>query len=200
MHRSIRWLFVASLPLVLAGVVLAGEAGKSEPPRPGAQGPMPAGLVFPPQLAGRLGLSEEQRGRVGTAAKEFADKNAQALGALPPEMMKIRDAMQQARQKEDREAYGKAQQRARELMQSLGKLRGEFEPSLLAELTDEQKKKYAEAKAEFLNPAPPFGSQQGDSTEGDGTHESPAGQKKVGETLLKFFKTDTTTRGWFCKK
>jgi len=31
----------------------------------------------------------------------------------------------------------------------------------------------------------------------DGTHQSPTGQRKVGELLLKFFKTDSTTRGWF---
>ena len=45
-----------------------------------------------------------------------------------------------------------------------------------------------------------FSWEQGDSTEADGTHESPAGMKKVGEALLAFFKTDTTARGWFCKK
>lgn len=32
---------------------------------------------------------------------------------------------------------------------------------------------------------------------GDGTHPSPQGQRKVGERLLMFFKTDTTTRPWF---
>ncbi|HLJ54493.1 MAG TPA: hypothetical protein VKT77_05590 [Chthonomonadaceae bacterium] len=32
---------------------------------------------------------------------------------------------------------------------------------------------------------------------GDGTHESPAGQDKVGRALLHFFLTDTTTRPWF---
>jgi hypothetical protein len=31
----------------------------------------------------------------------------------------------------------------------------------------------------------------------DGTHLSPSGQQKVGELLLQFFKTDTTTRPWF---
>jgi len=31
----------------------------------------------------------------------------------------------------------------------------------------------------------------------DGTHPSPGGQKKVAEELLKFFKTDTTTKKWF---
>lgn len=31
----------------------------------------------------------------------------------------------------------------------------------------------------------------------DGTHPSPAGQRKVADALLDFFKTDTTTRGWF---
>jgi hypothetical protein len=34
----------------------------------------------------------------------------------------------------------------------------------------------------------------------DGTHESPSGQRKVGKLLLDFFKTDTTTKGWFVKK
>ncbi len=32
---------------------------------------------------------------------------------------------------------------------------------------------------------------------GDGTHQSPSGQRKVGKLLLDFFKTDTTTRPWF---
>jgi hypothetical protein len=31
----------------------------------------------------------------------------------------------------------------------------------------------------------------------DGTHPSSTGQMKVGRELLRFFKTDTTTRGWF---
>jgi hypothetical protein len=31
----------------------------------------------------------------------------------------------------------------------------------------------------------------------DGTHPSPAGQRKVAEALLQFFKTDSTTKGWF---
>ncbi len=31
----------------------------------------------------------------------------------------------------------------------------------------------------------------------DGTHPSPAGQRKVGQQLLQFFKTDTTAREWF---
>lgn len=36
-----------------------------------------------------------------------------------------------------------------------------------------------------------------DFSERDRMHESPAGQKKVGGLLLKFFKTDPTTRAWF---
>lgn len=31
----------------------------------------------------------------------------------------------------------------------------------------------------------------------DGTHESPSGQRKVGQQLLTFFKNDSTTRPWF---
>jgi hypothetical protein len=30
-------------------------------------------------------------------------------------------------------------------------------------------------------------------------HHSVQGQKKMGQQLLRFFKTDTTTRGWFLK-
>jgi hypothetical protein len=33
----------------------------------------------------------------------------------------------------------------------------------------------------------------------DGTHESASGQQKVGQQLLQFFKTDSTTRSWFLR-
>jgi hypothetical protein len=33
----------------------------------------------------------------------------------------------------------------------------------------------------------------------DGTHQSQSGMEKVGQLLLRFFKTDSTTRGWFVK-
>jgi len=36
-----------------------------------------------------------------------------------------------------------------------------------------------------------------DTSPNDGTHQSPSGQDKVGKLLLQFFKTDSTTRGWF---
>jgi hypothetical protein len=38
-----------------------------------------------------------------------------------------------------------------------------------------------------------------DFTEQDRMHESSAGQRKVGNLLLKFFKTDPTTRSWFVR-
>ena len=34
---------------------------------------------------------------------------------------------------------------------------------------------------------------------GDGTHPSESGRKKVAEQLLKFFKSDSTAKGWFVK-
>ena len=34
----------------------------------------------------------------------------------------------------------------------------------------------------------------------DGTHQSPSGQQKVGQLLTQFFKTDSTTKGWFVRK
>lgn len=36
-----------------------------------------------------------------------------------------------------------------------------------------------------------------DFSDTDGTHQSPSGQAKVGKQLLQFFKTDSTTKGWF---
>ena len=38
-----------------------------------------------------------------------------------------------------------------------------------------------------------------DFTDNDGTHESPSGQRKVGAQLLKFFKSDSTTKPWFVR-
>jgi hypothetical protein len=45
-----------------------------------------------------------------------------------------------------------------------------------------------------------FRYEEGDFQQSDGTHESPAGQLKIGEQLLKFFKSDATTKGWFVRK
>jgi hypothetical protein len=45
-----------------------------------------------------------------------------------------------------------------------------------------------------------FSFDKSDFGSADGTHESPAGQRKVGDALLAFFKTDSTTKGWFLKK
>jgi hypothetical protein len=39
-----------------------------------------------------------------------------------------------------------------------------------------------------------------DFREDDRMHHAPAGQLKIGNQLLHFFKTDTTTRGWFVGK
>jgi hypothetical protein len=44
-----------------------------------------------------------------------------------------------------------------------------------------------------------FRFQLSDFTEKDQMHHSPQGQVKIGRQLLQFFKTDTTTRGWFVK-
>lgn len=41
--------------------------------------------------------------------------------------------------------------------------------------------------------------EQTDFTPDDGTHQSPAGQTKVGGLLLDFFKNDSTTKPWFLK-
>jgi hypothetical protein len=34
---------------------------------------------------------------------------------------------------------------------------------------------------------------------GDGTHQSPSGQRKVGKLLIEFFRSDSTTRPWFLR-
>lgn len=38
-----------------------------------------------------------------------------------------------------------------------------------------------------------------DFTSNDGTHQSPSGQRKVGQLLLKFFESDSTTKPWFAR-
>ena len=42
-----------------------------------------------------------------------------------------------------------------------------------------------------------FAYESADFTSSDGTHQSPSGQRKVGELLLKFFQSDSTTKPWF---
>ena len=44
-----------------------------------------------------------------------------------------------------------------------------------------------------------FNFQPSDFRENDRMHHSPQGQAKMGRQLLRFFKTDPTTRGWFVK-
>jgi hypothetical protein len=44
-----------------------------------------------------------------------------------------------------------------------------------------------------------FRFEQADFSPVDGTHESPQGQEKIGRLFLHFFKTDSTTRGWFVR-
>lgn len=45
-----------------------------------------------------------------------------------------------------------------------------------------------------------FSFQLDDFRENDRMHHSPQGQEKIGKQLLHFFKTDSTTRGWFVNK
>jgi len=45
-----------------------------------------------------------------------------------------------------------------------------------------------------------FSYDESDFSASDGTHESQAGVMKIGNQLLQFFKTDSTTKGWFVKK
>lgn len=44
-----------------------------------------------------------------------------------------------------------------------------------------------------------FAYEPADFTPKDGTHQSPSGQRKVGQLLLKFFESDSTTKPWFAK-
>lgn len=44
-----------------------------------------------------------------------------------------------------------------------------------------------------------FAYEPSDFTANDGTHQSPSGQRKVGQLLLKFFESDSTTKPWFIR-
>ncbi len=44
-----------------------------------------------------------------------------------------------------------------------------------------------------------FAYEPADFTPNDGTHQSPSGQRKVGQLLLKFFESDSTTKPWFTR-
>lgn len=44
-----------------------------------------------------------------------------------------------------------------------------------------------------------FSYEPADFTSNDGTHQSPSGQRKVGQLLLTFFESDSTTKPWFTR-
>ncbi len=44
-----------------------------------------------------------------------------------------------------------------------------------------------------------FSYESSDFTPNDGTHQSSSGQRKVGQLLLKFFESDSTTKPWFTR-
>jgi hypothetical protein len=342
MQRCIRWLIVGCLPTILAGVVLAGETGKSEPPRPGAQGlarqvdlatlkPLTemgdaeyrgfkgglypdgknerpaaheaAGLALArtvqpldgdgkPAAAGKivlLSIGMSNTGQATNGFKQVAEndpqKNPQVLivngaqggmtafrtqdpddkgsgtqfwttvdnrlreaGATGAQVQAVWLKQADAQPSEDFPQY--AQKLEAEQVRIVQVLHKRFPNLKLVYLSSRTYGGYAKSR---LNPEPyalessfsvkwlierqlkgspevnfdaakgdvkapwmswgpylwaagatkradGFSWEPGDSTDSDGTHESPAGQRKVGEALLKFFKTDMTTRGWFCKK
>jgi len=44
-----------------------------------------------------------------------------------------------------------------------------------------------------------FSYEPADFTSNDGTHQSPSGQRNVGQLLLTFFESDSTTKPWFTR-
>jgi Spy/CpxP family protein refolding chaperone len=108
-----------------------GEAQQAQPfGRARAGGPL-----IPAEAKDKLNLTADQKEKVAKLEKEFEEKNKEATD-------KTREAIQKAFQ--DRDAA--TRQKVRDLREAPEKLRTEYESKLTALLTDEQKKKFEEAR------------------------------------------------------
>lgn len=150
----------SALAVLCLSAILASAAAAADT-APAAPADMAARMLLPPAAVDRLALTDAQRTRVTQIVNDFAAAQQEALRSLSADVLKARQAMQDAKQQRDRAAYGQAQDRLKELAQTLAQRRSDLEPALLATLTDEQKKRYATLKEDLLRPEAAFGAALG---------------------------------------
>lgn len=93
------------------------------------------GPLVPAELQEKLALTKEQKEKIEAIEKELAEKTKDAEA-------KMKEAREKAVADKNREAFTKI----REMAQDIQKVRGEFGDKVKAVLTDEQKKKFDEAR------------------------------------------------------
>src|SRR5579862_8391676 len=93
------------------------------------------GPLLVPELADKLKLTDDQKGKVEKLQKEFEDKVKDKTG-------KIRDELEQAIQNQDIETIRKLPELMRNIRQEAQKVRDDYEGKLKGLLTDDQKKTF----------------------------------------------------------
>lgn len=152
-----KWLALLVASAMVAGLA-RGEARGQETTSPqGDRSPSLSRFLLPPAILARLDLTEAQKTRIASLLQDFASKNQLAIGTLPGDLPDTIQALQRARQKEDRAAFQQLQPRLGQLMQRLSGLRDEFEPGFLDLLNQEQREKYRALKPELQRPGVLFG-------------------------------------------
>jgi Spy/CpxP family protein refolding chaperone len=139
----LRTLTILGGVLVMASAVLAQEQKPRQAQRPQVR-PGVAGPLVPAGIDDKLKLTAEQKERISKIEAEFADKTKDTEA-------KIKEITQKARQDKDRAGL----QKAKELMDEVGKTRDTYLAKVTALLNAEQKKVLEQARAAGGRPAKP---------------------------------------------
>lgn len=139
-------LFAVGLVISFLVPLTAAEAEKKpERKRPGAEQP---GQILPQEILEKLNLSSEQKDKVAKLRQDFEEKNKDSIDKVKESVAKIKETMEKARQDKDKEAFRQAAEKMRETLDTVHKLRKDFEGQLSGVLNDEQKKKMEDLRKE----------------------------------------------------
>jgi hypothetical protein len=171
---------IALILLLLRGCYAVAASAPGSADEQGGIGRAPLDrLLFPPAVQDRLALSQEQKTQITKLAQDFVAQHRSEISALAKEINNTLRSIRQARQENDRQAFGDGQVRTRELLKKLAGFRADMEPALLKVMDDDQKQKYREVKPDLLRPGVMFGLLQ-DRT---GNSRTPSRQEN-GSTMV----------------
>jgi hypothetical protein len=95
----------------------------------------------------KLKMTDDEKTQIAKFQTEFEDKAKDSLAAVKDEFLKARDAIKQARENKDKEAFKKAMEPVREKMEDVLKIRKDYETKVRDLLTDDQRKAFDDLRS-----------------------------------------------------